>query len=141
MLTKQRFQRNAVNTPWQKLTSSSAVTEDCKIYSHVCLESWYLMVDECIWVVIRALAGDHGIQFVHHGQQQLQLVSRLLQVDEHKLAQHCLSNLHSSSNSSVMQQTRQTRRDSTIAAGGEWINRHTLVKQLGCGPSAVSHCS
>lgn len=52
------------------------------------------MVDESIWVVISALAGDHGVQLVHHGQQQLQLVSRLLQVDEHKLPQHCLPDLH-----------------------------------------------
>ena len=51
------------------------------------------MVDESIWVVICTLAGDHGVQLVHHGQQQLQLVGRLLQVDEHKLPQHCLSNL------------------------------------------------
>lgn len=74
----------------------------------------YLMMDKCIWVVIRALAGDHGIQLVHHGQQQLQLVSRLLQMDEHKLAQHCLSNLQSSVKSAA--QTKGARHDDATAA-------------------------
>ena len=38
----------------------------------------YLVMYERVRIIIAALAGDHGIQLVHHGQQQLQLVSRLL---------------------------------------------------------------
>ena len=52
------------------------------------------MMYEGIWVVIHALSRDHGIQLVHHGHQQVQLVSWPLQVNEYKLAHHKLANLH-----------------------------------------------
>lgn len=69
------------------------------------------MVYECIRVVITALAGDHGVQLVHHGQQQLQLVSWLLQMDEHKLAQHRLPNLQRTAG----EPSQQTRTDTRAA--------------------------
>ena len=65
------------------------------------------MVDERIWVVICTLAGDHGVQLVHHGQQQLQLVGRLLQVDKHKLPQHGLSDLQVHSRSAQVAAPQQ----------------------------------
>lgn len=81
-------------------------------------------MDERVWVVIRALTGDHGIQLVHHGQQQLQLVSRLLQVYEHKLAQHRLSNLQSSSNLGA--QAKDAQHDEAVAAAWNktwWLHK------------------
>ncbi len=57
-------------------------------------ENKYLVMYESIWVVITALSRDHCIQLVHHGQQQLELVSWLLQMHKHKVAQNNLSNLH-----------------------------------------------
>ena len=54
----------------------------------------YLMMYESIWVVVTALSRDHCIQLVHHGQQQLELVSWLLQMHKHKVAQNNLPNLH-----------------------------------------------
>ncbi len=59
----------------------------------------YLMMYESIWVVITALSRDHCIQLVHHGQQQLELVSWLLQMHKDKVAQNNLSNLHCTKNS------------------------------------------
>jgi len=52
------------------------------------------MMYESIWVVVTALSRDHCIQLVHHGQQQLELVSWLLQMHKHKVPQNSLSNLH-----------------------------------------------
>ena len=52
------------------------------------------MMYEGVWVVITALSRDHGIQLVHHGQQQLELVGRLLQMHKHEVAQNSIPNLH-----------------------------------------------
>ena len=52
------------------------------------------MMYEGVWVVITALSRDHGIQLVHHGQQQMELVGRLLQMHKHEVAQNSLPNLH-----------------------------------------------
>ena len=52
------------------------------------------MMDHGIWVVIGTLPHDHGIQLVHHGQQEVELVARLGQVNEDKVAQQQLANLH-----------------------------------------------
>jgi len=54
----------------------------------------YLMMYESIWVIVTALSRDHCIQLVHHGQQQLELVSWLLQMHKHKVAQNNFANLH-----------------------------------------------
>ena len=57
------------------------------------MQEAHLMMNEGIWIVICALAHDHGIQLVHHGQQQLKLVSILVQVDEDVVPQQELTNL------------------------------------------------
>lgn len=43
-------------------------------------------MDHGIWVVISTLPHDHGIQLVHHSQQEVELIAGLGQVNEHKVA-------------------------------------------------------
>ncbi len=81
---------------------------------------------ESIWVVVTALSRDHCIQLVHHGQQQLELVSWLLQMHEHKIAQNNLPNLHRTRKFQL--DTRNLSHD--FAQGSHTCNKHSHGRQF-----------
>ena len=58
------------------------------------------MMYQSIWVVIRALPHDHSIQLMNHGQQQMELVAIVAQVDENEVTQQQLTNLQCHRNTS-----------------------------------------